>query len=110
MGMIGGGINAFIGSIHRCAALMDNEIELVCGCFSRNEETSRQSGRSLYLPDNRVYGNYREMIMQEALLPEGERMDFVAIVTPNKDHYEPAVMALDAGFDVVLDKPMKIQH
>ena len=106
MGMIGGGINAFIGSIHRCAALMDNEIELVCGCFSRNEETSRQSGRSLYLPDNRVYGNYREMIMQEALLPEGERMDFVAIVTPNKDHYEPAVMALDAGFDVVLDKPM----
>ncbi|MGP1420117.1 MAG: Gfo/Idh/MocA family protein [Tannerella sp.] len=106
MGMIGGGINAFIGSIHRCAALMDNEIELVCGCFSRNEETSRQSGRSLYLPDNRVYGNYREMIMQEALLPEEERMDFVAIVTPNKDHYEPAVMSLDAGFDVVLDKPM----
>lgn len=106
MGMIGGGANAFIGAIHRSAALMDNEIELVCGCFSRNKDISHQSGRSLYLPDDRIYGNYREMITQEALLPEGERMDFVSIVTPNKDHYEPAAMALDAGFDVVLDKPM----
>ena len=82
MGMIGGGSDAFIGAIHRRAALMENEIELVCGCFSINPEISLSSGRSYYLPDERIYSTWQEMIAAEALLPEGERMDFVTIVTP----------------------------
>lgn len=106
MGMIGGGKHAFIGAIHRCAALMDNQIELVCGCFSSTPEMSLESGRSYYLPDARIYKNFEEMIEQESKLPEGERMDFVTIVTPNHLHYDPAMLALDYGFDVVLDKPM----
>jgi len=106
MGIIGGGLNGFIGAVHIRAAIMENEIELVCGCFSRNPKTNLDSGRVYFLPDNRIYSNYREMIEEEALLPIGERMDFVAIVTPNHLHYEPAALALDAGYDVVLDKPM----
>lgn len=106
MGMIGGGSDAFIGAIHRRAALMENEIELVCGCFSINPEISLSSGRSYYVPDNRIYSTWQEMLEKEAALPEGERMDFVTIVTPNRFHYEPAVRALEAGFNVVIDKPM----
>ena len=106
--MIGGGSDAFIGAIHRRAALMENQIELVCGCFSINPEISLSSGRSYYLPDNRIYSTWQEMIQAEASLPRGERMDFVTIVTPNRFHYEPAMAALDAGFDVVIDKPMTL--
>lgn len=106
MGMIGGGRTAFIGSIHRAAAFMDNRIELVCGCFSSQFDISQVSGRDYFLPDNRIYASYEEMIVQEAALPEGERMDFVSIVTPNHLHFGPAMMALDYGFSVVLDKPM----
>ena len=106
--MIGGGSDAFIGAIHRRAAFMDNQIELVCGCFSINPEISLSSGRSYFLPDNRIYSTWQEMIQSEAALPEGERMDFVTIVTPNRFHYEPAMAALEAGFDVVIDKPMTL--
>ncbi|WP_346855934.1 Gfo/Idh/MocA family oxidoreductase [uncultured Draconibacterium sp.] len=106
MGMVGGGTDAFIGAIHRLAALMDNQIELVCGCFSVNPEISKQSGKLYYLPENRVYSTYQEMFEKEALLPEGDRMDFVSIVTPNFVHFAPAMMALDNGFNVVLDKPI----
>ncbi|MDR2382936.1 MAG: Gfo/Idh/MocA family oxidoreductase [Prevotellaceae bacterium] len=106
MGMIGGGNNAFIGAVHRMAAFLDNQIELVCGCFSRNPEISLESGISYYLPENRIYTTYQDMIEKEAQLPECERMDFVAIVTPNVDHYGPAILALERGFHVVLDKPM----
>jgi predicted dehydrogenase len=106
MGMIGGGNNAFIGAIHRQAAFMDNQIELVCGCFSSNPTTSLISGRSYFLPDNRIYKSYQEMFEEELKLPKGERMDFVSIVTPNHLHFEPAMMALESGFHVVLDKPM----
>jgi predicted dehydrogenase len=106
MGMVGGGTDAFIGSIHRLAALMDNHIELVCGCFSVNPEISKQSGKLYFLPDNRVYETYQEMFEQEAQLPEGVRMDFVSIVTPNFVHFAPAMMALENGFHVVLDKPI----
>lgn len=104
--MIGGGNNAFIGAIHRQAAFMDNQIELVCGCFSSNPTTSSLSGRSYFLPENRIYKSYHEMFEQELKLPRGERMDFVSIVTPNHLHFEPAIMALENGFHVVLDKPM----
>jgi len=106
MGMVGGGTDAFIGAIHRLAALMDNQIELVCGCFSVNPEISKESGKLYFLPEDRVYATYQEMFEKEAQLPEGERMDFVSIVTPNFVHFAPAMMALDQGFNVVLDKPI----
>ncbi|GGG74256.1 oxidoreductase [Parapedobacter pyrenivorans] len=106
MGMIGGGKGAFIGEIHRIAATMDGQIELVCGAFSSDPERSKESGESLFLPVNRVYGSYQEMMAEERKLPEGERMDFVSIVTPNHVHFDPAMLALENGFHVVLDKPM----
>ncbi len=106
MGMVGGGSDAFIGAIHRLAAFMDGQIEMVCGCFSINPEISLSSGKSYYLPDNRVYKTYQEMFENEVKLPEGERMDFVTIVTPNFAHFAPAMMALENGFNVVIDKPI----
>lgn len=106
MGMVGGGSDAFIGAIHRRAAIMDNQIELVCGCFSVDPEISKSSGLSYFLPEDRIYSTYQEMFEHEMTLPEGERMDFVTIVTPNRWHFEPAMMALERGFHVVVDKPM----
>jgi len=106
MGMVGGGSDAFIGAIHRLAAFMDGQIELVCGCFSINPEISLSSGKSYYLPENRVYKTYEEMFANEVKLPEGDRMDFVTIVTPNFAHFGPAMMALENGFNVVIDKPI----
>ncbi|GEO06970.1 oxidoreductase [Adhaeribacter aerolatus] len=108
MGMVGGGRGAFIGSVHRMAATLDGEIELVCGAFSSDPERSRASGADLYLPENRVYANFEEMIQREKELPEGERMDFVSIVTPNHLHFAPAKMALENGFHVVCDKPVTL--
>lgn len=106
MGMIGGGPGAFIGAVHRIAASIDGEIQLVCGSFSSDPEKSKQAGESLGLPPNRIYGSYKEMIRRESELPANERMDFVSIVTPNHVHFEPARLALENGFHVVLDKPM----
>ena len=104
--MVGGGSDAFIGAIHRRAAFMDKQIELVCGCFSVDPEISKSSGLSYFLPEDRIYSTYQEMFEHEMTLPEGERMDFVTIVTPNRWHFEPAMMALERGFHVVVDKPM----
>lgn len=106
MGMVGGGRGAFIGGVHRMAAALDGQIELVCGAFSSRPEVSKASGEDFFLPSDRVYGDYLEMITREAELPEGERMDFVSIVTPNHMHYGPAKMALEYGFHVVCDKPL----
>jgi len=106
MGMIGGGRDAFIGAVHRRAALLDGGVELVAGCFSSTPEKSKASGKDLYLPDNRVYGTYEEMIAAEKKLPEGERIDFVSIVTPNHMHYPVAKAFVEAGFNVACDKPM----
>ena len=106
MGMIGGGEGSFIGAVHRMAANLDGQIELVCGCFSSDPENSRRTGISLFLPENRIYNTYKEMIEKEASLPVGERMDFISVVTPNHLHFEPAMLALEHGFHVVLDKPV----
>jgi predicted dehydrogenase len=105
MGMIGGSLEAFIGAVHRRGAALDGEVELVCGAFSSNPEKSKATGEALYLPANRVYGSFEEMILKEKELPEGERMDFVTIVTPNHVHFSAAKMALENGFHVVSDKP-----
>ena len=104
--MVGGGRGAFIGAVHRMAAAIDGEIELVCGAFSSTAKKSKASGKDLMLAANRVYGDYEEMIRKEKELPLGERMDFVAIVTPNHRHFGPAKMALENGFAVVCDKPL----
>jgi predicted dehydrogenase len=104
-GMVGGGRGAFIGAVHRIAAAIDQQIELVCGAFSSDPQRSRDSGADLFLPPSRCYGSFEEMIKAEAALPEGERMDFVAIVTPNHMHFAPAKMALEHGFHVLSDKP-----
>lgn len=106
MGMVGGGRGAFIGGVHRMAAALDGQIELVCGAFSSDPEKSRLSGQDLFLPSDRIYGSFEEMITKEKALPQGERMDFVSIVTPNHMHFPPAKMALENGFHVVCDKPL----
>jgi predicted dehydrogenase len=108
MGMVGGGLDAFIGAVHRRAASFDGEIELVCGCFSSSPDKSKAAGHALYLPEDRVYSSYEEMIEREKALPEGERMDFLTIVTPNHMHFPPAKMALENGFHVMCDKPMTL--
>ena len=106
MGMVGGGRDAFIGAVHRMAAALDGHIELVCGAFSSDPAKSRASGADLYLPPERVYDSYPEMFERESELPDGERMDFVSIVTPNHVHFPVASAALEAGFHVMSDKPM----
>ncbi len=104
--MIGGGIGAFIGAVHRNAAQLDGMYDLVCGSFSSNIERGRASGLSLGIDEKRVYDDYEQMFAIEATLPETERMQVVSIVTPNHLHFAPAKMALEMGYHVVLDKPM----
>ena len=106
MGMVGGGRGAFIGGVHRMAAALDGQIELVCGAFSSDPAKSRASGSDLFLPPERSYGSFEEMIKTEKTLPATQRMDIISIVTPNHAHFGPAKMALENGFHVVCDKPL----
>ncbi|MCX2453112.1 Gfo/Idh/MocA family oxidoreductase [Pedobacter sp. PLR] len=108
MGMIGGGKDAFIGAVHRIAANMDGQVEFCCGALSVNPEVGKQSGQELFLDDDRIYANYQEMIEKESQLPADKRIDFVTIVTPNFAHFAPAMMALDHGFNVVIEKPIAL--
>ena len=108
MGMVGGGPGSFIGRVHYMAAILDGQIDLVCGTFSSKPEKSKITGKEYYLPPDRVYDTYQEMIAGEAKLPEGVRMDFVCIVTPNHLHFEPAKLAMETGFHVVCDKPLAL--
>ena len=105
-GMVGGGPGAFIGGVHRKAAALDGEIELIAGAFSSSAEKSKQQGKELFLDPSRVYGSYAEMAEAESNLPLGERIDFVSIVTPNNSHFAIAKTFLEAGFHIVCDKPM----
>lgn len=106
MGMVGGGRGAFIGAVHRMAAGIDGQIDLVCGALHVDPEVAIQSGQDLNLAPERIYRTYHEMFEKESQLPAGERMDFVSIVTPNHVHYEPAKLALENGFHVVCEKPI----
>ena len=106
MGMVGGGIGSFIGAIHRNAAFLDNKIELVSGCFSSSFENSLQTGNDLYLDKDRVYKSFEEMLSKESNLSKSDRIDIVSIVTPNHLHFNPAMMALEKGFPVIIDKPL----
>jgi len=105
-GMIGGGRGAFIGAAHRIAAQMDGQAELVAGAFSSDPARSAASGEDLFLDPARVYGSYVEMAEAEARKPMGQRLDFVVIVTPNHQHFPPAKLFLEKGFNVVCDKPV----
>jgi predicted dehydrogenase len=106
MGMVGGGAGAFIGAVHRIAAVLDGQIELVAGVFSRDWDRTRLTGEQLYLDPARVYRSYQDMAAAEANLPPGTRIDFVTIVTQNDAHFAPARAFLDAGFHVVCEKPL----
>jgi predicted dehydrogenase len=103
--MVGGGRGAFIGAVHRIAANIDGQIELTAGAFSSDPEKSKASGADLFLNPSRVYASYDEMVQKEAALPADQRIDFVAIVTPNHVHFPAAKAALEAGFHVLSDKP-----
>src|SRR5664280_1293349 len=97
---------ALIGPVHRLAAIMDGKAELVAGAFASDPARSRASGADLLLDPARVYGSYAEMVQAEARMPADARLDFVVIVTPNDRHFLPAKLFLEAGFNVVLDKPV----
>ncbi len=104
--MIGGGMDAFIGAIHRLAFNMDGQVEMVAGALSINPDVAKKSGELLFLDPDRIYLNYEDMINAESKMPEDKRLDFITIVTPNFAHFAPAMMALDNGFNVVIEKPM----
>lgn len=106
MGMIGGGKDAFIGAVHRLAFNMDGQVELVAGALSVNPGIAVESGRSLFLDESRIYTDYKTMLDKEASMPADKRIDFVSIVTPNFVHFEPAMLALEKGFHVVIEKPI----
>ncbi len=106
MGMVGGGLTSFIGPVHRKAAGIDGQIELVCGAFSIDPKESVETGKSLYLDPSRVYNTYPEMFEKENQLPADKRIDFVSVVTPNHVHYAPTKLALESGFHVVVEKPI----
>ena len=106
MGMVGGGRGAFIGGVHRRAAALDGKIELVAGAFSSDPKKSSLSGKDFFLDPSRVYGSFQEMVEKEKALPEGEKIDFVTIVVQNHLHFEVAKTFLEAGFNVICDKPV----
>nr|WP_294902628.1 Gfo/Idh/MocA family oxidoreductase [uncultured Lacibacter sp.] len=106
MAMIGGGKDAFIGAVHRIALNMDGQVELVAGALSANADVAVESGKMLFLDEDRIYTDYKIMLEKEAAMPADKRIDFVSIVTPNFVHFDPAMMALDKGFNVVIEKPI----
>jgi predicted dehydrogenase len=108
MGMVGGGFGAFIGDIHRRASRIDGHIELVAGAFDINPEKGRQMGAELGLDPTRVYADYKEMLAKESALPEDKRIDFAVVATPNNWHFPIAKAFLEAGFNVMCEKPMTL--
>ncbi|MFN3190083.1 MAG: Gfo/Idh/MocA family protein [Aureliella sp.] len=106
MGLVGGGQGSFIGKVHSIAACLDNRAEVVAGAFSSNPDRSKASAVDYNVSEDRAYGSYQEMLEKEAAKPEGDRIDFVSITTPNHVHFEVAKAAVEAGFNVVCDKPM----
>lgn len=106
LGMVGGGSGAFIGAVHRKAAIMDGKIEFSAGALSSTPEKSLTSGKEVGLLDRRNYQSWQEMLEGELSLPEEDRVDLVSVVTPNHLHFPVAHAFVEAGFNVVVDKPM----
>ncbi len=106
MGMVGGGRDAFIGAVHRRAAMLEGGVELVAGAFSSTPEKSLASGLDLYVPENRIYGSWQEMVEAESQMPEDQRLDFISVVTPNHLHHPVSMAFIEKGFNVACDKPL----
>src|SRR5687768_13653671 len=106
MALVGGGQGAFIGRVHVTAAVLDNRAALVAGALSSNAEKAKASAADYDIPAARAYGSYQDLIAGESKLPSSERVDFIAVATPNHTHFEIAKAAVEAGFNVVCDKPM----
>ena len=106
MGLVGGGPGAFIGDVHRKAAILDGGVDLVSGTFSRHIEKSKEAGQTYNINPERVFDHHKIMIQNELSLPDEDRIDFVAITTPNQSHYSIAIDFLEAGFHVMCEKPM----
>jgi predicted dehydrogenase len=104
--MVGGGPGAFIGAVHRMAAALDGQFELVAGAFDVDATKSREQGEELGLDAGRVYGTYQEMVAAESAMPEDERIQVVSVVTPNNLHHPVAKVFLEAGVHVICEKPM----
>jgi predicted dehydrogenase len=103
MAMVGGGPGAFIGPVHRMAAELDGRFRLVAGSFSRDASRNAEAGRMWGVRDDRIYGDYQQMIHAEAARPDGAQL--VAVVTSNDTHYSISAAALEAGLHVMSDKP-----
>src|SRR5688500_17861977 len=106
MGLVGGGQGAFIGRVHATAAVLDNRAALAAGCFSSNPEKAKASAPDYDIPPERAYTSIKELVQKEKALPADKRVDFIAVATPNHTHFEIAKAAVDAGFNVMCDKPM----
>jgi predicted dehydrogenase len=106
MGLVGGGQGSFIGRVHATAAVLDNRAALVAGALSSDPKRAKDSAADYDIQDARAYGSYQEMLDQESALPEDQRIDFVSIATPNHTHFAIAKAAVEAGFNVMCDKPM----
>src|ERR1051325_2555349 len=106
MGLVGGGQGAFIGRVHATAAILDNRATLVAGALSSDPARARASASDYDIDPERAYGSVKEMIAAELKMPVGERVDFVSIATPNHTHFEIAKAFVEAGFNVMCDKPM----
>ncbi|MCI0681682.1 MAG: Gfo/Idh/MocA family oxidoreductase [Gemmataceae bacterium] len=106
MGLVGGGQGAFIGRVHATAAILDNRASLVAGALSSDPARAKASAPDYDIKPERAYGSVQEMIAAELKLPASERIDFVAVATPNHTHFEIAKAFAEAGFNVMCDKPM----
>lgn len=106
LGLVGGGRGAFIGRVHATGAVMDNRAALVAGALSADPVKAKESAPDYDIAENRAYGSYQEMMETESALPTDQRIDLVAVTTPNHTHFDIAKLAVRAGFDVVCDKPM----
>ncbi|MFT5328760.1 MAG: putative dehydrogenase [Planctomycetaceae bacterium] len=106
MALAGGGMGSFIGRVHATAAVLDNRAALVAGALSSNAERSKASAPAYDIAEDRAYGSIHELVEKESALPDDQRIDFVSVATPNHTHFEIAKAAVEAGFNVICDKPM----
>jgi predicted dehydrogenase len=106
MALCGGGQGAFIGRVHATAAVLDNRAALVAGALSSNPEKAKASAPDYDIPADRAYGSITELVQKETALPADKRIDFVSVATPNHTHFEIAKAAVEAGFNVICDKPL----
>lgn len=108
MALVGGGRGSFIGRVHATAAILDNRAQLVAGALSSDPVRAKESAQDYDIAADRAYGSYQELIEKELALPEDQRVDFISVATPNYTHFEIAKAAVEAGFNVICDKPLTL--